>query len=191
MLIGMTLCVFTFPIQSAHAQEYAPLNMDDLENLAGPVALYPDAVLAQLLTAATYPLDVVSAAQWLDAGNNPDNADSQDWDDSVKGLVRFPDALHYLAAHVDWMNDLGEAFLNQQSDLMTAVQNLRAEAWSAGNLASNDDQQVIEDGNIIQIIPPGVFASTGCNCAGREQLKRCRANLATRSQSARTRPGVV
>lgn len=153
MLLGMMVGVFTFPSRSARAQDYVPLNMDDLENLAGPVALYPDAVLAQLLTACTYPADVVAAAQWLDAGNNPDTVDSQPWDDSVKGMVRFPDILHYMASNADWMNAIGDAFLNQQSDLMTAVQNLRAEAYADGNLVSNEDQQVIEDGNIIQIIP--------------------------------------
>ncbi len=155
LLTSAMIGVFTIPAGIVHAQDapYAPLGMDDLENLAGPVALYPDAVLAQVLTASTYPLDVVAAAQWLDAGNNPATVDSQPWDDSVKGLINFPDILHYMASNVDWMNSLGDAFINQSADVMTAVQDLRAEALSNGSLVSDDNQQVVQNGNIIQIIP--------------------------------------
>ncbi len=110
-------------------------------------------MLAEVLTASTYPLDVVAAAQWLDAGNNPANVGSQPWDDSIKGLVNFPDILHYMASNVDWMNSLGDAFINQSADVMTAVQDLRAEALFNGSLLSDANQQVVQNGNIIQIIP--------------------------------------
>ena len=118
-----------------------------------PVALYPDALLAEVLVASTYPGDVVAAAQWLDAGNNPASVDDQDWDLSVKGVARFPDLLHYMAANGDWMNELGEAFINQEPDVMNAVQALRGEAPADGSLASNDQQQVIVDGSTIEIVP--------------------------------------
>jgi len=139
--------------QPAPPAEYVPLDMADLEQLAAPVALYPDAVLAQVMAASSYPLDVVRAAQWLDAGNDPAGIDSQDWDPSVKGVARFPQVLHYMAGNVDWMNNLGDAFLNQQADLMNAVQILRGQAYAAGNLVTNSDQQVIPDGDNFEIIP--------------------------------------
>ena len=132
---------------------YAPMSMENLEQLAGPIALYPDAILAEVLTAATYPDDVIAAAQWIDAGNNPAGVDSQNWDLSVRGVAHFPDVLHYMAANQDWMNGLGGAFLNQPADLTAAIQSLRAEALADGSLASNDQQQVVQDGSTIEIIP--------------------------------------
>ncbi|MDB5289515.1 MAG: hypothetical protein JWL69_756, partial [Phycisphaerales bacterium] len=135
------------------AADYVPRSMDELEQLAAPVALYPDAVLAQVLVASTYPDDVISASQWLSAGNDPSGIDSQNWDASVKGIARFPDVLNYLAGHFDWMNELGDTFLNQQADVMSAVQSLRAQAVADGNLASTDQQQVIPDGDVIEIVP--------------------------------------
>jgi hypothetical protein len=133
--------------------DYVPRDMTDLEQLTAPVALYPDAILAQVLVACSYPDDVISAAQWLNAGNDPQGIDDQDWDLSVKGVARYPSALNYMASHVDWMNDLGDAFVNQESDVMTSVQLLRAQANAAGNLVSNDQQQVVIDGDVVEIIP--------------------------------------
>jgi hypothetical protein len=133
--------------------DYVPRDMTDLEQLTAPVALYPDAILAQVLVACSYPDDVISAAQWLSAGNDPQGIDDQDWDLSVKGVARYPSALNYMASHADWMNDLGDAFVNQESDVMTSVQLLRAQANAAGNLVSNDQQQVVIDGDVVEIIP--------------------------------------
>ncbi|HWE95291.1 MAG TPA: DUF3300 domain-containing protein [Tepidisphaeraceae bacterium] len=127
--------------------------MDELQQLVAPVALYPDALLAQVLAASTYPDDVVAAARWEDAGNNPQAADSQPWDTSVKGVARYPDVLHYMASNGDWMNDLGDAFLNQQGDVMSAVQTMRGQALAAGTLASTPEQTVINQDGYIQIIP--------------------------------------
>jgi len=146
---------------SASAQEvpvpvqavYVPRGMDDLKQLAAPIALYPDAVLADVLTASTYPQDVLDASQYLNAGNDPNAIDQQGWDSSVKGVARYPDVLNYLAGNPDWMNNLGAAFLNQPGDVMNAVQVLRAEANAAGNLVSNDQQRVICDGSLFEIVP--------------------------------------
>ncbi|HET6250868.1 MAG TPA: DUF3300 domain-containing protein [Tepidisphaeraceae bacterium] len=132
---------------------YAPLGPEDLQPLAAPVALYPDAMLAQILVACTYPNDVVAAAQYLDGGGDPNAIDDQGWDLSVAGVARYPDLLHYMASNGDWMNSLGAAFLNQQADVMNAVQVLRSEALAAGNLVSNDQQTVINDNGTIEIIP--------------------------------------
>ena len=144
--------VFAQPFDAYATQNVSP-DMDRLEQLAAPVALYPDALLAQMLVACTYPDDVRQAAAWLDAGNDPRDIDLQNWDASVKGIARYPQTLHYLADHVDWMNGLGDAFLNQQGDVMDAVQALRSEANAAGNLVSNDKEQVIVDSDAIEIIP--------------------------------------
>jgi hypothetical protein len=139
-------------VRSLFADE-APLDTDDLQHLVAPIALYPDALLAQVLAATTYPDDVVAAAKWEDAGNSPANADSQPWDSSVKGVARYPSVLHYLASNAEWMNDLGDAFINQQADVMSAVQTLRGEALAAGTLVNTPQQTVINEDGYIQIIP--------------------------------------
>jgi len=121
---------------------------DQIEQLVAPIALYPDALLAQVLMASTYPLDVVQAARWQN-----DNAGVKDealetaaaeepWDQSVKTLLFFPDVLAYMNDNLDWTQDLGDAVLAQQDDVTEAVQILRREAMAAGNLASTEQQQV-------------------------------------------------
>jgi hypothetical protein len=142
-----------FTPSAAVAADYQPRTMEELQTLAGPVALYPDALLAQVFVAATYPNDVVAAAQFLQNGGDPNLAANQGWDASVQGLVQAPDALNQLAGNVDWMNQLGDAFLNQQQDVMDAVQSLRQQAQTAGNLCTTPEQQVVQADNCIQIIP--------------------------------------
>ena len=156
VIVALAMAALSFFAQtpaSAQTADYAPMSMDELDQLAGPIALYPDAILAEVLTAATYPDDVIAAAQWLDAGNDPGGIDNQPWDLSVKGVARYPDVLHYMAANQDWMNGLGDAFLNQPEDVTAAIQSLRSEALADGSLASNDQQQVVQDGSTIEIIP--------------------------------------
>lgn len=141
------------PAQDA-ADAYAPLAPEDLQQLVAPFALYPDAMLAQIFVACTYPNDVAAAVQYIDGGGDPNAIDSQGWDLSVAGIARYPDLLHYLNNNVDLMNNLGAAFLNQQADVMAAVQVLRGQAQAAGNLVSNDEQQVVtDDQGDIEIIP--------------------------------------
>ncbi len=137
------------PYQTA----YLPRTMEQVQQLAAPVALYPDAILAQVLAACTYPGDVIAAAQWLAAGNNPLGIENQNWDLGVQGVAHYPDTLNYMANNVDWMNNLGDAFINQQADVMSAVQILRAQANAAGNLITNDRQRILVQGSIIAIIP--------------------------------------
>ena len=132
---------------------YAVRGAEELRQLLGPVALYPDALLAQVLTASTYPDDVIAAARWEDAGNPPAAADDQPWDSSVKGVARYPSVLHFMAVNIDWTNDLGDAFLDQQANVMATVQQLRGEALAAGTLASTAQQTVLNQDGYIQIIP--------------------------------------
>jgi len=127
-------------------QSLAP---QQLEELAAPIALYPDTLLSQILVASTYPLEVVEAQQWLQKqGSKPkdrklmENAQHQNWDPSVQALVAFPDVLTRLNQDIRWTTDLGNAFLAQQPDVMAAVQRLRARAQMAGKLTSTPQENV-------------------------------------------------
>jgi hypothetical protein len=127
----------------------APFKPEEIEALVAPIALYPDSVLAQVLMASTYPLEIVHAARWVKA--NPkvkgDAAvkavENQPWDTSVKSLVAFPQILEPMNDKLDWTQKLGDAFLAQQKDVFAAVQRLRARAQESGNLKSNEQQNVI------------------------------------------------
>ncbi|MGH6877694.1 MAG: DUF3300 domain-containing protein [Rhizomicrobium sp.] len=135
---------------------------DQLDQLVAPVALYPDPLLADVLTASTYPLEVVEADRWVsDPENAPLAGDAQadalndlDWDPSVKSLAPFPDVLQSMDTHLDWMEALGRAFLAEPAAIMDAVQRLRARAQSAGNLASNGEETVTGQDGAIAISPP-------------------------------------
>lgn len=132
----------------ARAQDSPPLSAGQLEQLVAPVALYPDSLLAQVLMASTYPLEVVQAARW--AKDNPNLKDKalddalqqQPWDASVKSVVAFPQVLQMMNEKLDWTEQLGDAFLAQQKDVMDAVQRLRTKAQAAGNLNSGKEQTV-------------------------------------------------
>ena len=134
----------SIPIQ----QPPSGISPDDLANLVAPIALYPDALLGQVLVACTYPLEVVEAQQWLHQNRNLPNrellqaAQQQNWDPSVQALVAFPDVLALLNQNVRWTTDLGNAFLAQQSDVMNAIQSLRAQARQNGQLQSTPQLSV-------------------------------------------------
>ena len=114
-----------------------------------PIALYPDALVAQVMMASTYPLEVIQAARLMKA--NPKLKDTAlneelkkyDWDDSVKSLASFPQVLALMDEKIDWMQKLGDAFLGQRKDTMDAIQRLRMKAQAEGNLKSNEQQKVI------------------------------------------------
>ena len=137
--------------QTASAnQEGAQQLLDEgqLDQLVAPIALYPDPLLAQVLIASTYPLEVVQAERWVEKnkdlkGDALDEAVAkEDWDDSIKALVEVPDVLEMMNKDLDWTSNLGDAVLAQQADVMDAVQRLRALAQENGKLESNDQQTV-------------------------------------------------
>ena len=139
--------------QEPAPQEQGPppaqmLSPEQLDNLVAPVALYPDSLLSQVLVAATYPLEIVEAAQWLQQNSNlrgaqlVEAARQQNWDASIQALVVFPDVLTRLNSDIRWTTDLGNAFLAQQADVMDAVQRLRAQASQGGRLKSNSQETV-------------------------------------------------
>src|SRR5690349_22875020 len=120
------------------AAQPASFKKEEIEQLVAPIALYPDALVAQILMASTYPLEVVSAARWSKA--NPkvtgkaleDAMQSQTWDASVKSLTAFPQVLEAMNAKLEVTQKLGDAFLAQQKDVMAAIQSLRLKADAAG-----------------------------------------------------------
>ncbi|MCG6896007.1 MAG: DUF3300 domain-containing protein [Thiocapsa sp.] len=132
---------------------------DQLEQLVAPIALYPDALIAQILMASTYPLDVVQANRWLGdreglEGDDLQKAvDQEPWDDSVKALAFFPSVLEFMSDNLDWTQDLGDAVLAQQGELTDTIQRLRGEADKAGALTSNEVQRVEKAGDTIVIQP--------------------------------------
>jgi Protein of unknown function (DUF3300) len=143
------------PAQSAK-DSFPP---EQIEQLVAPIALYPDASLAQILMASTYPLDIVQAARWqaknrkLKAEALQKASDKQPWDPSVKALVFFPSVLTYMNDNLDWTQDLGDAVLGQQDEVMDAVQRLRREAEAAGTLKTTKEQRVERAGDTIIVQP--------------------------------------
>jgi hypothetical protein len=131
-----------------------------LEQLAAPIALYPDALVAQILAASTYPAQVVAADHWLQSMGrvSPDQvaaaADAQStWDPSVKALTAFPQVLAMMDRDLQWTTDLGNAYYNQPQDVLSTIQVLRQRAQSAGTLRSTPQQQVTYDQGYIQLAP--------------------------------------
>jgi hypothetical protein len=148
--------------QAAEAQPQL-LDQAALDQLVAPIALYPDTVLAQVLMASTYPLEVVQAARWQAANKKlkgdklQEAADKQDWDASVKALVTAPNVLSMMNDQLDWTTDLGNAVLAQQADVMDAIQRLRAKAQENGKLATTKQQTVSvaqEAGKEVIVIAP-------------------------------------
>ncbi|MBV9287535.1 MAG: DUF3300 domain-containing protein, partial [Hyphomicrobiales bacterium] len=120
----------------------------ELEKLLAPIALYPDPLLAQLLPASAYPVQIVQAHRWLDknkdkvASNDYSGIDDQDWDPAVKALARFPDVIKMMSDDLDWTTDLGDAEVNQPEDVADVIQELRAKAQQTGALKTTEQQTV-------------------------------------------------
>src|SRR5512138_2945148 len=136
---------------------------EELDQMLAPIALYPDALVTQVLMASTYPLDVVEAARWAEQnkglkGDALSNAlQGQKWDESVKSLTAFPDVLDKMNKDLAWTQKLGDAFLGQQKQVLDTIQSLRQRAQSAGNLKSNEYQKVEtqqQEGKQVIVIEP-------------------------------------
>ena len=130
------------------ASSAARIPNDQLDSLVAPIALYPDPLLAQVLAASTYPLEIIQLQQWMT--KHPDlkgealaaAVEKEDWDPAVQGLAALPDVVKRLGDDIKWTTDLGNAFLAQQSDVMDAVQRMRKKASDAGNLKTTEQQKV-------------------------------------------------
>ena len=138
---------------------YTPQAPDQLDQLVAPIALYPDSLVAQILSAATFPAQIVEADRWVQA--HPDlkddalaqAVDQQNWDPSVKALCAFPSVLANMDKNISWTSSLGDAYYNQQQDVMDAIQRMRRKAQSAGNLKSTPQQVVQDEGSDVVIEP--------------------------------------
>jgi hypothetical protein len=137
------------PQTSDYYEPYAP---EQLDNLLAPIALYPDPLLAQVLTAATFPDQIQDAAPWVRV-HSPYSIDYRPWDVSVKAVAHYPTVLSMLNDRLDWTTALGQAYVYQSTDIMKSVQRLRNMAYSQGNLVPTPQQQVIVDRGYIQIVP--------------------------------------
>jgi hypothetical protein len=140
-------------------RQYTALPPQQLDKLVAPIALYPDALVAQILAASAYPTQIVEADRM--ARENPglkgrdlaEEVDRQDWDPSVKSLVEFPTVLANLDRDLSWTSELGEAYRNQPDDVMQAIQSMRHKAYNAGNLRSTPQERVYEQGPNVDIQP--------------------------------------
>lgn len=143
--------------QSTHDADLTP---KELDNLVAPIALYPDALVAQILAAATYPDQIAAAGDWLTKNSwlkeqaLMEAADKQDWDPSVKALTQFPSVLDNMVKNLAWTSALGEASYYQQKDVMAAIQRLRRQAKAAGNLKSGQQIVVVQQDPQTIVIQP-------------------------------------
>ncbi len=157
LVLSLTLGIGNLALAAAKSAD--PISADQIEQLVAPIALYPDALIAQILMASTYPLDVVQASRWLKdhedlKGEALDKAVKEEpWDDSVKALVFFPSVLAFMSDNLDWTQDLGDAVLAQEEEVTDTIQRLRREADKAGALASTEQQRVEKAGDTIVIQP--------------------------------------
>jgi hypothetical protein len=137
----------------APAQDYQPFSADQLDQLLGPIALYPDPLLSEVLAAATFPTQIVMADRYISSGGDPNAVDQQPWDPSVQAVAHYPTVLQWMDNNLPWATEVGEAFMNQQQDVMDSIQRLRTDAYNVGNLQSTPQQQVVNDDGDIQILP--------------------------------------
>jgi hypothetical protein len=147
------------PEQTGQAPPYAQQTPEQLQRLVAPIALYPDSLVAQILAASTFPEQVVEADRWVQS--QPDlkgealgqAVDQQPWDPSVKALTAFPSVLGNMDKNLSWASSLGDAYYNQQQDVMDAVQVMRRRAEESGNLKTTPQQTVTTQGSTIIVEP--------------------------------------
>jgi Protein of unknown function (DUF3300) len=145
--------------QPALATQPAPETPEQLQQLVAPIALYPDALVAQILAAATYPDQVVEADRWMQQHTElkgeqlAQEVDQQPWDPSVKAMTQFPSVLANMDKNLSWTSSLGDAYINQPQDVMNAIQVMRQRAQQGGTLQTTPQQKVTQQGQTIVIEP--------------------------------------
>ena len=154
-MLSFLLVIGTAPLelgaqQTAYSGQGVPLSAEELQQLVAPIALYPDALVAQVLGAASFPDQVAFAANWLQQNSYLTGTilmqavDAQQWDPAVKALTQFPSVVQNMAKNLSWTSALGEAYATQGSEVMSAIQVLRAKAQAAGNLKSGSQIAVVQ-----------------------------------------------
>jgi hypothetical protein len=160
MIIAMLVMPPGIPAQDfAQAEQTDRFTKEELDQMLAPIALYPDSLIAQILMASTYPLEIVQAERWMKqnktlTGDALDYAlKEKSWDPSVKSLCHFPDVLFAMSDKLDQTSKLGDAFLDQEDEVMATIQELRRKAEIQGNLKTTKEQKVINDADAIRIEP--------------------------------------
>ena len=133
-------------------QEYVPYSPEQLDNLLAPIALYPDPLLAQVLPAATFTDQIDDAARYV-REYGQDGVDEQDWDVSVRAVAHYPEVLEMMDEKLDWTTAVGQAYVNQSTDVMESVQRLRRLAYDQGNLVTTPQWEIVPSAGFIQIWP--------------------------------------
>ena len=150
---------FASPAQVSTAAQTGAPSSERLEQLLAPIALYPDALVAQILAGATYPTQIVEADRWMGQNSNLQGedlakaVDKQPWDESVKALTQFPAVLDNMSKNLSWTSALGDAYFNDQAGVTATVQKLRLQAKNAGNLKTTKEQTVTTQAQTIIIQP--------------------------------------
>ncbi len=145
--------------QKGDNQDAIELNQAELDQMLAPIALYPDTLLSQILVAATYPLEVVQAARWREKNEDMSEEDAlaavenKEWDPSVKALAPFSDLLTKLSDDLEWLQQLGDAFLANEEQVLASVQALRQKAYDHGSLSNSEYIEVVEEDDNIIIEP--------------------------------------
>jgi hypothetical protein len=165
--LSVLLLIGTVPLQVAaqspqpgYSGQGVPLTAEEIQPLVAPIALYPDALVAQVLAAATFPDQVAAAESWLQYHSYMTGAtlmaavDTQPWDPAIKALSQFPSVLANMATNLTWTSSLGEAYHTQSADVMAAIQVLRAKAYAAGNLKSSTQLAVVQQSPQVIVIQP-------------------------------------
>jgi Protein of unknown function (DUF3300) len=132
---------------------YQSLSDPQLQQLLGPIALYPDPLIGVMLPAATLPTQIVIVDRYISNGGDPSQLDQDQYDPNVIALAHYPDVLKWMDDNLNWTTQLGQTFLNQQPDIISAIQELRTTAYNLGNLQSTPQMQVIDDNGYIEILP--------------------------------------
>src|SRR5712671_5177200 len=163
LLVRFTAQAESFgPTGQANEQPPTPLlqhSPQELQQLVAPIALYPDALVAQILAASTYPTEIVEADRWMQSHSKlkgeelAKEVDKQPWDASVKALTQFPSVLENMDKNLSWTSSLGDAYANDPQGVSDAVQTMRQQARNAGNLKSTEQENVTTQGNTIVIEP--------------------------------------
>jgi uncharacterized membrane protein YgcG len=153
LLLGMAQWMQAQTPVPPPAPVYQPLSASQLDELVGPVALYPDPLLAVILPAATLPTQIVLADRYVNGQGDGGPIEQQPWDPSVQALAHYPAVLKWMDDNLNWTTQLGQAFLYQEPDVMQSIQRLRTSAYNLGNLQSTPSEQVINDGGYIEIVP--------------------------------------
>lgn len=157
LLVSLALAVaFADPSraqeESIPPREVVERTAEELDDLLGPIALYPDDLVALILPAATQPTDIVLAARFLDDNGAVDDIGEQPWDESVRALAHFPDVIAWMNKNLAWTKQIGDAFSAQPADVMKSIQRLRARAFAAGTLKDTPQQRILAESDVIRIV---------------------------------------